>query len=365
MQVPFNDLKRFYVAMADAMRETLERVASSGWYIMGSEHKAFEYEFAAYCGLPHAVAVANGTDALELALRCVDCGPGDEVITAANAGGYTSTAVLLVGATPVYADIDPDMLTLSPDSVAAALGDRTKAVVVTHLFGQLGDVDAIRRTIGDRPVAVIEDCAQAHGAMAEGRRAGAWGDLGTFSFYPTKNLGGMGDGGAVVCGNDDFAARLRTLRQYGWHDRYKSVTPGGRNSRMDEIQAAVLRMKLPYLDRWNEKRRAIVTRYRTAAEGTPLRIVHVPGLSYVGHLCVALHEERDTLRECFANRGIATAIHYPYLDPYQPAMKNRQWRAVDLSVSQHAVTRIVSLPCFPELTDREIAHVCDVIRACA
>ncbi len=365
MRVLFNDLKRQYVATADTIHDTLTRVASSGWYIMGPEHDAFEREFADYCGLPFAIAVANGTDALELALRCVGCGCEDEVVTAPNAGGYTSTAAILVGATPVYADVDSKTLTLSPDSVAAALSERTKAVVVTHLFGQMGDVDGIRRVIGNRPISVIEDCAQAHGAMANGRRAGALGDLGTFSFYPTKNLGALGDGGAVVCAREDLAEHLRALRQYGWQGRYKSIVPYGRNSRMDEIQAAVLRARLPVLDRWNEERRAIVDCYRAAAENSPLRIVHRPSRSYVGHLCVALHEERDRLREDLARRGIDTAVHYPYLDPHQPAMKTIQWRKVDLTVSEYAVERIVSLPCFPGMSDAEIKYVCETIAACA
>jgi dTDP-4-amino-4,6-dideoxygalactose transaminase len=365
MRVPFNDLKRQYLVMAGEIHEALQRVASSGWYIMGPEHDAFEREFAAYCGRPHAIAVGNGTDALELALRCAECGPGDEVITAANAGGYTTTAAVLVGATPVYADVDPATLTLSPESVACALSNRTKAVVITHLFGQLGDVEGIRNVIGSKPILLIEDCAQAHGAMANGIRAGAFGDLGTFSFYPTKNLGALGDGGAIVCARDDFAERLRALRQYGWQGRYNAVTPGGRNSRMDEMQAAVLRVKLPHLDEGNEVRRSIVARYRAAAENTRLHIIHTPTPSYVGHLCVALHEDRDALRERLAGYGVDTAIHYPYLDPRQPAMEKAAWRAVNLPVSENAVGRIVSLPCFPELTGTEVDQVCAAIAACA
>ncbi len=365
MRVPFNNLKRQYLAMADAIQEALQRVAASGWYIMGPEHDAFEREFAAYCGCPHAIAVGNGTDALELALRCAGCGAGDEIVTASNAGGYTTTAVVLVGATPVYADVDPATLTLSPESVAAALSNNTKAVVITHLFGQLGDVAGIRNAIGSKAIFLIEDCAQAHGAMAGGIRAGALGDLGTFSFYPTKNLGALGDGGAVVCGRDDLAGKLRALRQYGWQGRYKAVTPYGRNSRMDEMQAAVLRAKLPHLDEGNETRRGIVARYRAAAKNTRLHIVHAPSPSYVGHLCVALHEDRDALRERLAGLGVDTAIHYPYLDLCQPAMADAVWRAVSLPVSEDAVAHILSLPCFPELTGAEVEQVCDAIAACA
>jgi aminotransferase EvaB len=365
VKVPFNDLKRQYVALADAIDSVLHQVASSGWYVMGPEHDSFEREFARYCGRRHAIAVANGTDALELALRCLDCGPGDEVITVANAGGYATTAIILVGATPVFVDIDRSSLTMSPRSLADAVGERTKAVVVTHLFGQMADVTGIRNVLAGRSVFLIEDCAQAHGAVLDGRRAGSLGDVAAFSFYPTKNLGALGDGGAVITDNDELAARLRSLRQYGWAERYDARMPRGRNSRMDELQAAILRVKLPRLDHWNERRRAIVLQYRKACQGTPLEVVHAVAPSYVAHLCVALHPQRDQFRERLRRRGIDTAVHYPRLDPAQSALKGLAWRAVKLDTSEAVVTRIMSLPCFPELTPEEVAYVCESLKVCA
>ena len=365
MEVPFNDLKRQYVALDNSIDGALHRVASSGWYVMGPEHDSFEREFAQYCGCKHAVAVANGTDALEIALRCLDCGPGDEVITVANAGGYATTAIVQVGAMPVFVDVDMVSLTMSPESLARALSEKTRAVVVTHLFGQMADIAAIRSALRGRPVFLIEDCAQAHGAIMDGHRAGTLGDIGTFSFYPTKNLGALGDGGAMITDDDELAERLRSLRQYGWAQRYDAQTPGGRNSRMDEIQAAILRVKLPLLDRWNEIRRGIVSRYMKACQGTPVRVVHAASPAYVGHLCVALHPERDPFRERLKNRGIGTAVHYPRLDHTQTALKDRPWRSVELDTSKTVVTRILSLPCFPELTQEEIAYVCESLKVCA
>ena len=365
MRVPFNDLKRQYVDLSAVLEAALSRVASSGWYVMGPEHDRFEKAFTDYLQCAHVIAVGNGTDALELALRCANCGPGDEVVTAVNAGGYATTAIRLLGATPVFADIDPMTLTISPDSLASVMSKRTRAVVATHLFGKMADMTALRAVTGDA-VVLIEDCAQAHGALYNGHQAGTLGDLATFSFYPTKNLGALGDGGAVSTNCDEYAARLRQLRQYGWEGRYKTVVPGGRNSRLDEMQAAILTAKLPYLDGWNQRRRDIVARYRVAAEGTALGIVHTPGPDYVGHLCVALHDERDTFRKLFAENGVDTAIHYPYLDTQQPVCATAgDWRAASLDVASEVVNKIFSLPCFPELRDEEVDQVCHAIRTYA
>jgi dTDP-4-amino-4,6-dideoxygalactose transaminase len=362
-KVPLNDTRRQYSDLAEELDEAVRRVMAGGWYILGREHDAFEEELAAYCQTSHAVAVANGTDALELSLRALGCGPGDEVITAANAGGYTTTACLLVGVTPVFADIDPDSLEISPASVAEALTGRTKAVVVTHLYGKMADIEGVQRAVAGRGIRIIEDCAQAHGAMRGGERAGSFGDLAAFSFYPTKNLGAMGDGGAIVTDCAELADRLRQLRQYGWDEKYHAAIAGGRNSRMDEIQAAILRRKLPRLDHWNERRRAIVTQYRHAAANTSLRIVHEEGSDYVAHLCVARHPDRDGLRRFLEARGVSTAIHYPVPDHRQPSLEGLPWRKADLGVTEAAVDEIVTLPCFAEMTQEEIDHVCDALRA--
>jgi dTDP-4-amino-4,6-dideoxygalactose transaminase len=284
------------------------------------------------------------------------------VVTAANAGGYASLAALAIGAVPVLADIRAADLTLDPQAALALVGPRTKAVVATHLYGQLAELAGLAAGLGGAGIALIEDCAQAHGAQRDGRGAGGFGLAATFSFYPSKNLGATGDGGAIVCDDDELAQRLRALRQYGWEERYRAVTPGGRNSRLDELQAAVLRVKLPRLAAWNEARRNIVARYRHAAEGTPLRLVHRPGPDYVAHLCVARHPERDAFRRRLAELGIASAIHYPFADHQQPAIAARALRPRPLPVSEAAVSEILTLPCFPEMSAEEVEAVAAAIR---
>ena len=354
MFVPLNDLHRQFLSLADEIQAAVWSVLAAGRYVQGPEHDLFEQEFAAYCGAAFAVAVASGTDALELALRAAGCLPGDEVITAANAGGYTTTACALLGAVPVYADVDPDNLTISPQSVADALGPRTRGVVATHLYGRVADIDGLRQVLAGRDIRLIEDCAQAHGARYNGHRAGSLGDIAAFSFYPTKNLGAMGDGGAIVTDSPEMAGRARQLRQYGWTEKYHASLPGGRNSRLDEVQAAILRRKLPRVDGWNQRRRAIVARYREAAAGAALRLVHNPGEDFVAHLCVARHPRRDRVRARLAEQGIATAIHYPVADHQQLALQGRPWRKVDLSATEAAQNEILTLPCFPEMTESEI-----------
>ena len=365
MRVPLSDPKRQYLSLADKIDAVVQSVMSGGWYIFGREHDAFEREFAAYCQRQHTVAVANGTDALEIALRALGCGRGDEVITVANAGGYTTMACVQLGVMPVYVDIEPTTLTMSPASVVQALSPRTKAVVVTHLYGMMADLAGICQAIDGRGIHIVEDCAQAHGAMRQGRRAGSFGDLAAFSFYPTKNLGAMGDGGAIVTEDGEIASRLRKLRQYGWEEKYKSVVPGGRNSRMDELQAAILRQKLPCLDRWNQQRRDIVARYHEATRETRLQLVHAAHSDFVAHLCIARHPDRDALRCRLEEKGVSTAIHYPILDHHQPSIQGMPWRAMELPATNSAQAEILTLPCFPEMTESEINYVCDMIRCVA
>ncbi len=364
MHVPFNDLGRQQQQLHDPITEAFECFLASGWYIMGAEHDAFEQEFAAYCVRRHAIGVASGTDALELALRCVGVVPGDEVVTVANAGGYTTTACLVLGAVPVYVDVTRESLTMSPDSLAEAITEQTKAVVATHLYGKRADLPALAGVLAGKDIPLIEDCAQAHGVRQAGDGPVVNGDLATYSFYPTKNLGALGDGGAVVTDNESYAQKLRQLRQYGWTSKYKAEVAGGRNSRLDELQAAILRVKLPHLDAWNDRRCAIAARYVAAAEGTPLEMVHTPGPDYVAHLCVGRHPDRDAFRQRMTAAGIGTAIHYPILDHQQPALAGVPWRAVDLTESERARDEIVTLPCFPELIDDEVEGVCAAIQSC-
>jgi dTDP-4-amino-4,6-dideoxygalactose transaminase len=341
------------------------RVLDSHWYVLGTEVAAFEHAFAAWSGSKNCVTLGNGTDALELALRGLGVSTGDRVILAANAGFYGSTAVRLIGAEPVYADVDPRLLTLSVDSLDAALAKRPKAVIVTHLYGQLADIEAIVERAAAVGVPVIEDCAQAHGAERGGRRAGSFGAVGCFSFYPTKNLGALGDGGALVSDDDELIARVRKLRQYGWGSKYSVDVAGGRNSRLDEMQAAILLDKLPHLDRWNGQRRSIATRYNLAFSDLPFTCPASVGEDYVGHLYVIRSAARDAFRASLAEDGVATDVHYPIPDHLQRAYACAQVRG-SLPVTERVCDEVVSLPCFPGMEDLAVQRVIEACRrACA
>jgi dTDP-3-amino-2,3,6-trideoxy-4-keto-D-glucose/dTDP-3-amino-3,4,6-trideoxy-alpha-D-glucose/dTDP-2,6-dideoxy-D-kanosamine transaminase len=360
MLVPLQNPKRQYLALETDIRHAIDAVLDSGRYIFGTHTSAFEAAFAQFCGVDHCISVGNGTDALELALRAVGCSAGGQVITVANAGGYTTTVCRAIGSVPVYVDVVQDSLTLDISAAIAAVTAQTQAIVVTHLYGIAVDVLALREklaAIGRSDIAVIEDCAQAHGASLQGQLVGSLGTLGTFSFYPTKNLGALGDGGAIVCQDAQLAQKLRQLRQYGWSEQYKSTVPYGRNSRLDELQAAILLQKLPYVHTWNDRRRAIVEAYRQAAPDT-LQILGYPDQRYVAHLCIAMHPERDRCRAQLQAAEIMTGIHYPILDFDQPSATGLDQVIHPTPVSQMAVCQIFTLPCFPELTDDEIEYVC-------
>ncbi len=327
-----------------------------GWFVLGPEIEAFEKEFAAYCGVQHAVGVANGTDAIELALRALDVAAGCEVVLAANAGMYSTTALRAIGATPVFADVDDEHLVLTSESIDGVLTPRTRAIIVTHLYGRMADMQPLRALADRAGIPLIEDCAQAHGARQRGRCAGAWGDAATFSFYPTKNLGALGDAGMVVCADSELAQRVRRLRQYGWERKYVVTSGPARNSRLDEIQAAVLLAKLPLLNGWNAARRSIAQRFAQVAHPA-LRHPDVRGEDYVAHLYVVRTGQRDSLRQHLASRGIASDIHYPLLDSDQPALRG-SIPEVSLPVSARATATVLSLPCYPELEETEVQSVC-------
>jgi dTDP-4-amino-4,6-dideoxygalactose transaminase len=354
--IALNDLARHHAPLRAELDAAMARVHDRGWYILGPEVEAFEREFAAYCGTGECIAVGNGTDALELSLRALGIGPGDEVVAAANAGMYATTAIRAAGAVAAYVEIDEVTLLMDPEALAAGLGARTRAVVVTHLYGRLADVASIVRIAGDRGVAVIEDCAQAHGARTVGGMAGARGSLGCFSFYPTKNLGALGDAGAVVTGDRELAAKVRALRTYGWGAKYHCAMEGGMNSRMDELQAAVLRAKLPRLDGWNRRRRDIAARYGRAITH-PGIVLPPPAIaqSDVAHLFVVRAGQRDALRGHLAAAGVATDIHYPIPDHRQPGAGAAP--PSGLPRTERACAEVLSLPCYPELTDAEIDAV--------
>jgi aminotransferase EvaB len=354
MTVPFNDLGRRPASEASALR-----VLRRGWFILGPETKGFEEEFAAFCGVRYCLGTGNGTDALELALRAAGVGPGAEVATVANAGLYSTCAIRAAGAQPLYIDVDPCAALMSPASLENAIGPATRAVIVTHLYGRMAPMPELLRIARSRQLTVIEDCAQAHGAMLDGRRAGSWGTAGCFSFYPTKNLGACGDAGAVVTSDDQLAERARSLRQYGWTAKYDSRAAGGRNTRIDEIQAAILRDRLPLLDGENARRREIARRYSSALAGRAGLIATPPsgGDDWVAHLYVVLCDRRDELRAWLAARGIATDVHYPIPDHRQISQQGLPARCAGLSVTERLAARALSLPCFPELQENEIDAV--------
>lgn len=360
--IPANALDRHIAPLVDELREAAGKVIASGYFVLGPHVKEFEKEFADYCGASECVGVANGTDALELGLRAIGISEGSRVGVIANAAMYGTSAVLACGAEPVFIDIDPATQLISTESLEEIAGNVTlDAVIVTHLYGQLAQMETIAALASRFGFKVFEDCAQAHGAQDEkGRKAGTFGLASSFSFYPTKNLGALGDGGAVVTSDNDVAERVRKLRQYGWTAKYQNGLEGGRNSRLDEIQAAMLSAMLPNLDRWNERRRQIVKTYVAGITHPEILLPASPGNDNVGHLFVVRTTRRDDFRRHLDSLGIGTDVHYPTPDHMQPILKAR-FAGVKLPVTEEACQRVVTLPCFPELTDAEVETV---IKAC-
>jgi dTDP-4-amino-4,6-dideoxygalactose transaminase len=366
LKILFNDLAAQHAAIADELERAVQRVLRSGWYILGPEVETFEAEFATWLGLPngsHAVGVNSGTDALHLALRACDVGPGDEVITVSHTAVATVAAIALSGARPVLVDIDATTYTLDPAQLAAHITPRTKAIIPVHLYGQPADLGPILAVAQAAQLRVIEDCAQAHGARYRGRPVGTWGDLGCFSFYPTKNLGAVGDGGMVVSRAAELTGRVRLLREYGWQAgaRYVSQVPG-MNSRLDELQAAVLRVKLVHLDEWNARRQALAARYTRLLADTSVQVPVVRAdCTHVWHLYVVRHRQCDALRQALAAQGIATLVHYPVPIHQQPAYQALA-PARGLPVTEAAAQEILSLPLYPEMRNEAITAVAAAVR---
>lgn len=356
MTVPFNDLKRASEAQASRLDEIAAAVIGSGWFVHGPHHAQFERDLAEYLGVPHALGVASGTDALELALRAVATSERDVVVTVANAGGYTSCAAVAAGLRPRYCDVDPETLLISTEHLAALLDEQVAAVVVTHLYGRMADVAAVKALCHPLGIRAIEDCAQCLGARDQVGPAGAQGDLATFSFYPTKNLGALGDGGAIATSDPELAATIHSLRQYGWRaGKYRVEDPSGRNSRLDELQAAFLSFRLTLLEEGNRRRRDIISRYAAAASAL-VRCLPADDEGHAGHLAVVVADDAAALRAHLDAAGIRTDVHYPVADHEQPAWQ--QFRTELLPVTEGLTGRILSLPCFPELTDGEVEHIC-------
>jgi len=360
--IPFSQPSAQTAAHRTAIDVAIARVLDSGWYVLGREVAAFEQEFSDYLGVKHAIGVNSGTDALALALRALGLSVGDEVVTVSHTAVATIAAIELAGAVPVLADIDPRHFTLDPSSFEAVITSRTKAVVVVHLYGQAADMDAILSIARRHGLKVIEDCAQATGATLGGCRLGSLGDVGCFSFYPTKNLGAIGDGGAVVTNDPALADRVRSLREYGWRGDRVSHVPGV-NSRLDEIQAAILRAKLPFLDADNSRRQAIAAVYDAALAGVMLVPARRPGAEHVFHLYVVRVSNRDHLAQLVRSHGIGVSIHYPQAAHQQPAYVGRLGGS--FPETERVVGEILTLPVFPELTDAQVSKVCAVLKECA
>ena len=365
-KIPFNVLRRGYLALKDEIDAALAAALDSGWYILGKQAAAFEAEFATYCGAGSCVGVNSGTDAIHLALRACGIGPGDEVITVAHTAVATAAAIRLAGALPVLVDIDAATYTLDPQQLEDAITPATKAVLPVHLYGHPADLTAIEQIAHRRGLWLIEDCAQAHGAALDGKPLGSFGDLACFSFYPTKNLGALGDGGAVVGRDAELIERVRLLREYGWTPaaRYVSQVEGV-NSRLDEVQAAVLRVRLRHLDEQNEARRRLAALYDKLLPPALVRPVERAGCRHVYHLYVVRVPgppgTRDDLRRDLEAAGIGTGIHYPVPIHRQPAYANGQVRAGNLPVTEQAADEIVSLPMYPTLSEGQVEQVAAAI----
>jgi dTDP-4-amino-4,6-dideoxygalactose transaminase len=361
-KVPFGDLKRQYEAIKDELDTAARRVMAGGWYILGPETRAFEEEFAAFCGVGHAVGVASGTDALQLALAALGVGAGDEVITVANAGVPGAVAILQAGARPVFVEVDDRSFNLDPAALEEAITPHTKAIMPVHLYGRMADMRPILTIAERHGLPVVEDCAQAHGATYRGQIAGSIGACGCFSFYPTKNLGALGDGGMVVTDDAALAERLRRLRQYGWERKYFSSDPNGANSRLDELQAALLRVKLRYLPEWNARRRQIAEMYDDLLVGVDLALpAAAADGEHVYHLYVVRSGARDHLQAALSERGIGTDIHYPLPTHRQPIYADLGPTG-GLPTTERLAQEILSLPIYPELTDAEVRAVATAVR---
>ena len=360
--VPFTNL----AAMAGEVWPFVERdylaCLLGAAYIGGPAVTSFEEEWAAYCGVDYAVGVANGTDALELTLTALGIGPGDEVVVPANTFIATAAAVVRAGAVPRFADVSDDTLLITPGTLTEAITPRTRAVIVVHLFGQVPDMAGILAVAAKTGICVIEDAAQAHGAEWDGRRAGSFGDAACFSFYPAKNLGAFGDGGAVVTSHADLADRVRTLANHGRSHgaSHYEHTYVGMNSRLDTLQAVLLSGKLAFLDAWTQRRIALAARYREMVSGTGLRLTGVASQArHSYHLFVVRVAGRDAVRAELARRGIETGVHYPVPCHRQPPL--RRFADGPLPVAEQAAGELLSLPMFPHLADGQVDFVCEAL----
>ncbi len=362
MTVPFLDLGAAYRELDGEISAAVSRVLESGWYILGPEVDAFEAEWADYCGVDHAVGLANGLDALILALRALDLKPGDEVIVPSNTYVATWIAVSAVGAVPVPVEPDPATHNMDPERIAAALTEKTKVLLPVHLYGQPADLDPMLTLAREKGLKVVEDAAQAHGARYKGQRLGGHGDIVCWSFYPGKNLGALGDAGAVTTNNADLADKVRVLRNYGSREKYVNEVQGV-NSRLDPIQAAALRVKLKYLDDWTDRRREIAAKYGERLAEGGLVLPFVPNWADpVWHIYVVRSNSRNELQTKLTEDGIGTLIHYPIPPHMQEAYKSAGFAPEDLPIARQYANEVLSLPIGPQLALSDVDKVCAALQ---
>jgi dTDP-4-amino-4,6-dideoxygalactose transaminase len=366
VNIPFLDLGPTYLVSKPGIDAALLRVASSGWFLLGNELAAFEADYARYCGATHCAGVANGLDALHLALRALGVGPGDEVIVPSNTYIATWLAVSQCGATPVPVEPDAATYNIDPTLIEAAITSRTRVILPVHLYGQPADMDAVNAIAQRHGLSVLDDCAQAHGAQYKGRKVGSLARISAWSFYPGKNLGAMGDGGAVTTSDAALDDCVRVLRNYGSRRKYHNEVKG-MNSRLDEIQAAVLAAKLPQLDEATRQRRAVVTRYLEGLCGLPLVLPHVPQWAEPAwHLFVVRHAQRDRLQARLAEMGIGTLVHYPIAPHHQPAYAEMRLGERSLPISEKLHREVLSLPLWPGMCAAQADRVIEAVReACS
>ena len=361
--IPFSDPSASYQAHKIEVDEAIQRVLDSGWYVLGKEVNTFEEEFASFHGENlHAVGVANGTDAIALCLRSLGLGLGDEVITPSHTAVATIAGIEQAGSIPVFADIDPVSRCIDPHSIEERIGPKTRAIMPVHIYGQPAEMHKILEIGKAHQLEVIEDCSQAHGAEIDGQKVGTFANLSAFSCYPTKNLGGTGDGGVILCRSKDFADKIKSLRQYGWNEHRESTITGF-NSRLDEMQAAILQVKLRHLSDDNEKRRLIAQRYNHAFQDLPITLPYQKtNEMHAMHLYVIECERRDELLEYLRSKGIGASLHYALAVHQHAAYANRVRGGDDLTVTEHFYQKNLTLPMFPELTDYYIEKVISTIQ---
>lgn len=356
-----NNLLKHVELHRQAIDAAISKVLTSGWVILGPQVKNFEERFAKYVGVDRAVSLANGTDAIELSLRAVGIQSGDIVATVANAGMYTTTALMAIGAKPFFLDVDLETKVTTFAECERAINAGVKAIVVTHLYGKaLPEIKKIASVCKAKNIPLIEDCAQCHGAKVDGQMTGSFGDIASFSFYPTKNLGALGDGGAIATNNGNLADTVARLRQYGWAAKYEVAAAGASNSRLDEIQASILIEFLPLLDSWNKRRREIAELYTQMIKNPAIELPKFIGEEYVGHLYVIRTSKPEDLREYLKGKKIASEIHYPIPDYRQPVFGDI-YKAMSLVNTDLLAKSILTLPCYPEMTNEEVKLVAEAV----